>query len=119
MERFCFSRYKKKLKKNTAGFKEIKLAVLGNCATQLPSQALREYAHEHCYDENGGWLGRHVFWQALTRDDGMSFYRVQIPPSMLKFRGQYTIRFAATASRLELRRISLWEKRNSGLVNVW
>ena len=46
MEQITFSQLKKNLKKDTTGFKGIKLAVLGNCATQLLSQALRGYAYE-------------------------------------------------------------------------
>ena len=46
MEQLTFSQLKKDLKKDTTGFKENKLAVLGNCATQLLSQALRGYAYE-------------------------------------------------------------------------
>ena len=46
MESTTFLHLKKNLKKDTAGFKETKLAVLGNCATQLLSQALRGYAYE-------------------------------------------------------------------------
>ena len=41
-----FPELKKNLKKDTTGFREAKLAVLGNCATQLLSQALRGYAYE-------------------------------------------------------------------------
>jgi len=46
MESILFSQLKKNLKKDTTGFKETKLAVLGNCATQLLSQTLRGYAYE-------------------------------------------------------------------------
>ena len=46
MDQLSFSQLKKNLKKDTTGFKETKLAVLGNCATQLLSQALRGYAYE-------------------------------------------------------------------------
>jgi len=46
MEQITFSQLKKNLKKDTTGFKETKLAVLGNCATQLLSQALSGYAYE-------------------------------------------------------------------------
>jgi FkbH-like protein len=46
MESLTFSQLKKNLKKDTSDFKKIKLAVLGNCATQLLSQALRGYAYE-------------------------------------------------------------------------
>ena len=73
----------------------------------------------YCYDEKGGWLGRHVFWQALTRDDGWLFYRVKIPAFLLKYRGQYAIRFEAVSSLFGLQRISLWQEQNSGIRNVW
>ena len=46
MEQITFSQLKKNLKKDMTGFKETKLAVLGNCATQLLSQALGGYAYE-------------------------------------------------------------------------
>lgn len=39
MDQITFSRLKKNLKKDTTGFRETKLTVLGNCATQLPSPA--------------------------------------------------------------------------------
>ena len=46
MDQLSFSQLKKNLKKDTTGFRETRLAVLGNCATQLLSQALRGYAYE-------------------------------------------------------------------------
>ena len=46
MEQITFSQLIKNLKKDTTDFKGTKLAVLGNCATQLMSQALRGYAYE-------------------------------------------------------------------------
>lgn len=46
MEELTFSRLKKNLKKDASGFRKVKLAILGNCATQLLGEALRGYAYE-------------------------------------------------------------------------
>lgn len=45
-EPISFMQLKKNLKKDATGFRKIRFAVLGNCATQLLSQALRGYAYE-------------------------------------------------------------------------
>lgn len=46
MEELTFSQLKKNLKKDTTGFRKARLALLGNCATQLLGVALRGHAYE-------------------------------------------------------------------------
>jgi predicted enzyme involved in methoxymalonyl-ACP biosynthesis len=46
MQKFTFQQLKKNLKKDFSGFKKIKIAVLGDSATQMYVQALRGYGYE-------------------------------------------------------------------------
>ena len=74
MEQLTFSRLRKNLKKDATGFRKAKLAVLGNCATQLLCEAVRGYAREfktalEVFDADYDQL------EAQTLDEGSGLYR--------------------------------------------